>query len=190
MTHKRDRRIAKSDDVRSQWQAARAQNGSISADAQRNRHRCGEIWQLKWNEVDSESKVVNITAEKERQPTSNPSKQQNARNAQQTAQRLWRQNLLQTQQAGRQFREPIQFPAQTPIKQAQQHKTDENPLPLRYWKGTMIYHETKDIYYSMRRLGHKTSKTRYSTSNSKKHSSKAKQTTSQKSLKQRRKSAV
>ena len=26
---------------------------------------------------------------------------------------------------------------------------------LRYWKGTMLYHETKDIYYVMQKLGHK-----------------------------------
>lgn len=26
---------------------------------------------------------------------------------------------------------------------------------FRYWKGTMTYHETKDIYYTMQRLGHK-----------------------------------
>jgi integrase len=26
---------------------------------------------------------------------------------------------------------------------------------LRYWKGTMLYHETKDMYYVMMRLGHK-----------------------------------
>ncbi|MCW4011151.1 MAG: tyrosine-type recombinase/integrase [Candidatus Bathyarchaeota archaeon] len=26
---------------------------------------------------------------------------------------------------------------------------------LRYWKGTTLYHETKDMYYVMMRLGHK-----------------------------------
>ena len=30
--------------------------------------RCGEIWQLKWGDVDFESKVVNITAEKNSNP--------------------------------------------------------------------------------------------------------------------------
>jgi integrase len=25
----------------------------------------------------------------------------------------------------------------------------------RYWKGTMLYHETKDMYYVMLKLGHK-----------------------------------
>ena len=26
---------------------------------------------------------------------------------------------------------------------------------LRHWKGTMTYHKTKDIYYTMQTLGHK-----------------------------------
>ena len=26
---------------------------------------------------------------------------------------------------------------------------------MRYWKGTMLYHETKDMYYVMLKLGHK-----------------------------------
>ncbi len=26
---------------------------------------------------------------------------------------------------------------------------------LRYWKDTMLYHLTKDLYYVMQRLGHK-----------------------------------
>ncbi len=30
--------------------------------------RCGEIWQLKWEDIDFESKVVNITAEKHSNP--------------------------------------------------------------------------------------------------------------------------
>jgi len=29
---------------------------------------------------------------------------------------------------------------------------------FRYWKGTMLYHETKDIYYVMQKLGHKSIK--------------------------------
>jgi integrase len=26
---------------------------------------------------------------------------------------------------------------------------------IRHWKGTMLYHQTKDMYYVMQRLGHK-----------------------------------
>ncbi|MGB9135216.1 MAG: site-specific integrase, partial [Candidatus Bathyarchaeia archaeon] len=26
---------------------------------------------------------------------------------------------------------------------------------LRHWKGTMLHHQTKDMYYVMQRLGHK-----------------------------------
>jgi hypothetical protein len=29
---------------------------------------------------------------------------------------------------------------------------------FRYWKGTILYHETKDMYYVMQRLGHKSIK--------------------------------
>jgi hypothetical protein len=28
-------------------------------------------------------------------------------------------------------------------------------LLCRYWKGTILYHQTKDMYYVMQRLGHK-----------------------------------
>jgi len=41
------------------------------------------------------------------------------------------------------------------------HKTSNSRLlkihfhTLRHWKGTMLYHKTKDMYYVMQALGHK-----------------------------------
>ena len=58
------------------------------------------------------------------------------------------------------------------------------------WKGTMTYHETKDMYYVMQRWDIRTSRIRYCTSSLKKHYSKAKQTISQKLLKLKKKSAA
>ena len=90
---------------------------------------CGEVWQLKWDDVDFRSRVVNITAEKKQQSTSNSLEQQATGNAQQATQRLWRQNILKTNHASRQLWKPLQFPTQTPNKQAHPPKTAKNPLP-------------------------------------------------------------
>ena len=106
--------------------------------------RCGEIWQLSWDDVDFESKVINITPEKH----SNP-----------------RVTRLSNKLLGV-FSYPHMRVDHFAVNfQRQRRRTAtkiKNPRllrihfhTLRYWKGTMLYHETKDMYYVMQRLGHK-----------------------------------
>ena len=118
--------------------------------------RCGELWRLKWDDVDLESKVVNITAEK----NSNP-----------RVVHLSNKLLDLLQSLPRAYGDrvfsfphmPVDHFSTLLIQQRKRaaHKT-KNPRLLkihfhtfRHWKGTMLYHETKDMYYVMQKLGHK-----------------------------------
>jgi len=118
--------------------------------------RCGEIWQLKWDDVDFESKVINITAEK----NSNP------RVTHLSNKLLEMLNRLPKDYGERIFSKPSMrvdnFGSLFSFQRKRLAKKLGNPRLLkihfhtfRYWKGTMLYHETKDIYYVMQRLGHK-----------------------------------
>jgi len=118
--------------------------------------RCGEIWRLKWDDVDFESKIVNITAEK----NSNP-----------RVVHLSNKLLDMLQNLPRAYGDrifsfphmPVDHFSTLLIQQRKRaaHKI-QNPRLLkihfhtfRYWKGTILYHETKDMYYVMQKLGHK-----------------------------------
>ncbi len=118
--------------------------------------RCGEIWQLKWDDVDFESKVVNITAEK----NSNP-----------RVAHLSNKLLEMLTQIPKIYGERIFSHAPMPVdhfgtlfciqRKRLAHKLSNPRLmkihfhTFRHWKGTILYHQTKDIYYVMQRLGHK-----------------------------------
>ncbi len=118
--------------------------------------RCGEIWQLKWSDIDFESKVVNITPEKNSNPRvvhlSNKLKDMLEQLPRNYEERVFSQahTLIDSQ--------AISFQRQ---RKRIAHKIGNPRLmkihfhTFRYWKGTMLYHETKDMYYTMLRLGHK-----------------------------------
>jgi len=118
--------------------------------------RCGEIWILKWDDIDFEGKVVNITAEKH----SNP------RVVHLSNKLLEMLDKLPKTYGDRVFSKPTMpvdhfGTALSHQRKRLSHKL-RNPRLLkihfhtfRYWKGTMLYHETKDMYYVMQRLGHK-----------------------------------
>jgi integrase len=121
--------------------------------------RCGEIWQLKWGDIDFESKVVNITAEK----------QSNPRVTHLSNKLLEMLNKLPKTYGDRIFSSKNMRVDNFGTLLSHQRKRLANKLSnprllkihfhtLRYWKGTMLYHETKDMYYVMQRLGHKSIK--------------------------------
>ena len=118
--------------------------------------RCGEIWQLKWDDVDFESKVVNITAEK----------QSNPRVTHLSNKLLEMLNRLPKDYGDRIFSKPTMPVDHFGTLLSHQRKRLAHKLSnprllkihfhtFRYWKGTLLYHETKDMYYVMMRLGHK-----------------------------------
>ncbi len=118
--------------------------------------RCGEIWWLKWEDIDFESKVVNITPEK----NSNP-----------RAIRLSQKLLEMLQQLPKNYGDRVFSFPNMPVDHhgvslGRQRKRLANKLKnprllkihfhtFRYWKGTMLYHKTKDTYYVKQQLGHK-----------------------------------
>ena len=118
--------------------------------------RCGEIWNLKWEDVDFESKVINIT----------PEKNSNPRVAHVTKKLLDMLSQLPRTYGDHVFSfpgMPVDHHARGFCLQRKRIATKTgNPRiqkihfhTFRYWKGTTLYHQTKDMYYVMQRLGHK-----------------------------------
>jgi len=121
--------------------------------------RCGEIWQLKWDDVDFESKVVNITAEKHSNPRvvhlSNKLLEMLEKIPKTYADRIFSKPNMPVDHFGTALshqRKRLASKLQNPRLLKIHFHT------FRYWKGTMLYHETKDMYYVMQRLGHKSIK--------------------------------
>jgi integrase len=118
--------------------------------------RCGEIWTLKWEDLDTESKVVNITAEKNSNPRvvhlSNKLIDMLQTLPKCYGDRIFSFKHMPVDHFGTllgQQRKRLAHKLSNPRLQKIHFHT------LRYWKGTMIYHETKDMYYVMQKLGHK-----------------------------------
>ena len=118
--------------------------------------RCGEVWRIKWDDIDFESKVVNITPEK----NSNP-----------RVTHLSDKLLDMLRQQPKNYGEYVfAFPKMRVDNHAvtfqQQRKRIAKKIgnprilkihfhTLRHFKGTMLYHKTKDLLYVMQALGHK-----------------------------------
>ena len=121
--------------------------------------RCGEIWMLKWDDLDFESKVVNITAEKHSNPRvvhlSNKLLEMLEKLPKTYGDRIFSNPNMPVDHFGT---------ALSHQRKRLAHKLQNLRLlkihfhTFRYWKGTMLYHETKDMYYVMQRLGHKSIK--------------------------------
>ena len=118
--------------------------------------RCGEIWQLNWTDVDFESKVVNIT----------PEKNSNPRVARLSNKLLEMLEHLPKNYGERVFSFPHMRIDNYAVNFQRQRRRTANKIQnqrllkihfhtFRYWKGTMLYHQTKDMFYVMQRLGHK-----------------------------------
>ena len=118
--------------------------------------RCGEIWWLNWTDIDFESKVVNIT----------PEKNSNPRVVHLSAKLMEMLEHLPRAYGERVFSFPHMRVENHAVTFQRQRKNIAfklgNPRILkihfhtfRYWKGTMLYHSHKDMYYVMQRLGHK-----------------------------------
>ncbi|MCW4047686.1 MAG: tyrosine-type recombinase/integrase [Candidatus Bathyarchaeota archaeon] len=118
--------------------------------------RCGEIWNLNWEDIDFESKVVNITPEKNSNPRvvhlSNKLIEMLQKLPRNYGNRVFSYQHMPVDHHGRAFC----------LQRKRIAKKIRNPRLLkihfhtfRYWKGTMLYHKTKDMYYVMQALGHK-----------------------------------
>ena len=121
--------------------------------------RCGEIWQLKWLDIDLESKVINITPEK----NSNPRVTHLSNKAIEMLQTLPKNygDRVFSFQHMRIDNYAVNFQRQRrklANKIGNQRIMQIHFHTLRYWKGTMLYHSYKDMYYVRQRLGHKSIK--------------------------------
>ena len=153
--------------------------------------RCGEIWQLKWTDIDFESKVANIT----------PEKGSNPRVIHLSNKLLEMLGNLPKNYGERVFSFPhMRVDNHAVTFQRQRKKVAskiKNPRILRihfhtfrYWKGTMLYHQTKSEFFVMQQLGHKSITNTLLTFNLTKLCFREKLTTSQKLLRTKKKFAV
>lgn len=118
--------------------------------------RCGEIWWLKWEDIDFESNTINITPEKNSNPRVN---------------HMSKKLIAMLSQLPRTYGDRVFSNPNMPVdhhargfslqRKRIANKTG-NPRLLkihfhtfRHWKGTILYHKTKDMYYVMQALGHK-----------------------------------
>ena len=118
--------------------------------------RCGEIWWLKWKDIDFESHTISIT----------PEKNSNPRIVHMSQKLTAMLSQLPRNYGDRVFsfpHMPVDNHASNFCRQRKRiaHKT-KNPRilrihfhTLRHFKGTMLYHKTKDTYHVMQALGHK-----------------------------------
>jgi integrase len=118
--------------------------------------RCGEIWQLKWSDLDFESKVVNITPEKNSNPRvahlSNKIIDMLGNLPRNYGDRVFSLSHMRVDHFAVNFQHQRKRAVQ---KLGNQRLEKIHFHTFRYWKGTMLYHQTKDMYYVMQRLGHK-----------------------------------
>ena len=119
--------------------------------------RRGEIFNLKWTDVDLENKIIRITPEKGGEPRIFQISEKLATMLGQlpkVSTRIWK--IKSSKNLGRQFRRERKRVA---------HKLGNPRLlqihlhTLRHWKATIEYAKTKDILYVQKLLGHRSLKT-------------------------------
>ena len=144
--------------------------------------RCGEIWQLNWTDIDFESKVVNITPEKNSNPRVAHLSNKLLEMLQQLPKNYGEQSILTSKNASRQLCSKLPTTTQTNRKQNTKPKTAENSLPhiQILERHHALPRNQRHVLRNATLRPQKHHKTHSYTSNSKKHSSKAKTNTSQK----------
>jgi integrase len=115
--------------------------------------RCGEAHNLRWTDVDLVQKTVNITPEKHSEPRvfkiSDALASMLVRLQNNTPKVFTYKNTFYLRKTFAKQRKRIAHKLGNPrILRIHFHT-------FRHWKATMLYHQTKDILYVMRFLGHK-----------------------------------
>jgi integrase/predicted RNA-binding Zn-ribbon protein involved in translation (DUF1610 family) len=113
--------------------------------------RCGEISNLKWTDIDFERKTVRVKGEKgsysRMLPISNKAVEM-LRNLPKTGESVFRDANAMRACFSLQRRRAAKKLGNSRLLQITFHT-------FRHWKGTMLYHQTKDVYFVKEYLGHK-----------------------------------
>ncbi len=121
--------------------------------------RCGEIWWLKWEDIDFESKVVNITPEKNSNPRANHISNKLIEMLQRLpkiyGERVFSRPNMPVDHFGTAFGQQRKRIAEK-LKNPRLLKIHFHTF--RYWRGTMLYHKTNKELYVKQQLGHKSLK--------------------------------
>jgi len=119
--------------------------------------RAGEAHKLKWSDIDFENRTVRVTPEKGSEPRIfklstkliNMLAALKANNKVSDLNRVFAKDLRTIRRVFEKQRARIAEKLQNPRLRRISFHT------FRHWKATMLYHQTKDILYVMRFLGHK-----------------------------------
>jgi len=114
--------------------------------------RCGEVWRLKWVDIDLRNSTTTITPEKGSDPrqfkiSGRLIAMLNA--LPREDERIWRAKLKTIRRTFQYARARIAEVTKNPRLRRITFHT------FRHWKATMEYHKTKDILHVMRMLGHR-----------------------------------
>jgi len=114
--------------------------------------RCGEVWGLRWTDIDFQNGIVTITPEKGSEPrqfkvSGKLIAMLNALPREDV--RIWKAKLKTIQRTYQYARARIAEVTKNPRLRRISFHT------FRHWKATMEYHKTKDILHVMRMLGHR-----------------------------------
>jgi len=113
--------------------------------------RCGEISSLKWADIDFENKTVRVKGEKgsysRMLPISNKAVEM-LKNLPKTGERVFKDTSIMRSCFCRQRQRAAKKLGNPRVLQIYFHT-------FRHWKGTMLYHQTRDVYYVKEWLGHK-----------------------------------
>lgn len=119
--------------------------------------RSGEVHKLKWTDIDSETKTLRITPEKGSYPRIfkisnrlvNMLSVIRMNNAVSDPKRIFAHDLNSVRDSYLKQRKTLARKLQNPrLTQIHFHT-------FRHWKGTMLYHQTKDLLFVQRTLGHR-----------------------------------
>jgi integrase len=119
--------------------------------------RSGEIHKLKWTDIDSETKTLRITPEKGSYPRIfkisnrlvNMLSVIHLNNAVSDPKRIFAHDLNSVRNSYLKQRKTLARKLQNPrLTQIHFHT-------FRHWKGTILYHQTKDLLFVQRTLGHR-----------------------------------
>jgi integrase len=119
--------------------------------------RIGEAQSLKWNDIDFDSRTINVTPEKGSNPRiikiSNKLvgmvTEAKRKNTTTDPERVFANSVRSMRRLYEKARKRASNKLQNPRLLKIHFHT------FRYWKGTMLYHETKDVLHVKYILGHK-----------------------------------
>jgi integrase len=118
--------------------------------------RCGEAWQLKWEDLDLETNTINITPEKNSKPRIFHLSTKLISRLQKLPKNYGKRIFSKAGMEMDTFRDNYAEQRDRTAEKVQNPRLSKIMFKtMRTWKATMEYHRTKDVLYVKQLLGHK-----------------------------------